>query len=177
MESAAARLKRFQDGPPVEVILTLLNSIDNFFNPEIAAAATARCWSLMIMGVHAVALTISEGLFDKRGEEGYIYFVKTFVDRDEPGSDFSTIGAELHAWRNVLAHRWLSEAGHGLAFDPDLDAGWSQQNDLTVLNPVRYHAAYQQAFDAGSPIWELTRSPSQEEQRAAKERLIRSYQR
>jgi len=92
MESHEDRLKRFQDGPPSEVILTLTNSINNYFNPEIAGAATAGSWSLMFMGTHAVALTVSQALFGLTGKDGYLRFLRTFMDQDSPGADFSAIG-------------------------------------------------------------------------------------
>ena len=63
MESYSDRLRRFQNGPPNEVIQTLLNSINNYFNPEIAKAAEIDSWSRVLMGVHSVAITVSQGLF------------------------------------------------------------------------------------------------------------------
>jgi hypothetical protein len=112
MESYEDRLARFENGSPIEVIATLTNSINNFLNPEIEQAARRGSWSLMFMGIHAVALTVSKGFFGLTGRDGYLRFLRTFVDDGAAGGDFSAIGAEIHQWRNVVAHQWLSSAGY-----------------------------------------------------------------
>lgn len=175
MESPEARLQRFRNGPPMEIISTLTNSINNFFNPEIAKAAETGCWSLMIIGIHGVALTVSEGLFGLSGEAGYVRFLQTYMDGDEPGSNFSVIGPELHKWRNVLAHQWLANAGHTFGLDPGMALGWERQGLSTVLNPVRYHAAYRHAFRTSSTLWRPDQLFSTDELKASKRRLIRKY--
>jgi hypothetical protein len=175
MEGQADRLRRFQDGPPGEVISTLLNSIDNFFNNEIARAAEANCWSLMVMGVHAVALTISFGFFGLNGEAAYGRFLREYVDGTEPGADFSSIGNELHTWRNVLAHQWLGTAGHAIGFDPSIAVGWERRSGILVVNPDRYHQAYQNAFRTSSPLWKPEKLLTPAEIQAAKDRLIDKY--
>jgi hypothetical protein len=175
MESQADRLKRFQDGPPTEVISTLLNSINNFFNNEIARAAEASCWSLMVMGVHAVALTISFGFFGLNGEAAYVRFLREYVDGSEPGADFSSVGSELHTWRNVLAHQWLGSAGHAIGFDPSMAVGWERRSGILVVNPARYHEAYRSAFRTSSPMWKPEKLLTSPELQAAKDRLIDKY--
>ena len=175
MESPEDRLLRFQ-GPPSEVIGTLTNSINNFFNPEIANAAENRSWSLMLMGIHAVALTVSDGLKGLNGESGYVWFLQTYMDRDEPGADFSAIGGEIHEWRNVLAHQWLATAGHSFALDSGMACGWVRREEITVLNPASYHDAYRYAFRSSSDLWRPDRVLSAEEMQASKERMLGKYQ-
>jgi hypothetical protein len=99
MESRDARLQRFQDGPAVEIIETLLNSINNYFNPEIRAAAANDCWSLSLLGIHAVAFTVAESLFDSRGSAGYKEFLRN--------------SGRWEAWSRLLgdciANPWVAE--------------------------------------------------------------------
>ena len=176
MESYAARLKRFQDGPPTEIASTLLNSIDNYFNGEIGKAAETGCWSLMLLGTHAVALTISHGFFGLSGEAAYLRFLREYMDSPEPGSDFSTIGSKLHTWRNVLAHQWLGSTGHTIAFDVAMERGWEERSGILVVNPARYHAAYRKAFKTWSPLWKPDTLLTSTEFQAVKDRLIRKFQ-
>jgi hypothetical protein len=175
MESFEDRLSRFQDGPPSEVISTLTNSINNFLNPEIAKVAADGSWSLMFMGTHAVALTISESLFGLKGKEGYLHFVRTFMDEESSGANFSSIGAEIHNWRNVLAHQWLSSAGHTFALDSEMEVGWRRRDGLLVANPAKYHEQYRRAFQTSSDIWRPERILSSADLVAAKTRLIEKY--
>lgn len=65
-ESKYARLERFRSNAPVEAIETLLNSIDNFFNNEISLTPTHHQTSLLLLGIHSVALTIAHLLHDWR---------------------------------------------------------------------------------------------------------------
>ena len=175
MESRDDRLRRFEDNPPTEIISTLINSINNFFNPEIAKAAEDGCWSLVIMGVHSVTLTISFGLFGDDTEKGYVRFLQTFMDSGESGGDYSAIGSKIHDWRNVLAHQWLAAVGHTFGLDPGMDVGWERRGDTTVLNPKRYHEAYRHAFRTSSDLWRPDRILTAEEMEANKRRLIKKY--
>jgi hypothetical protein len=70
MESFETRLARFKDNPPNEVIVTLLNSIDNHFNNELKLTINDSLnpqTALLFLGIHAVALTISHGIFGQDG--------------------------------------------------------------------------------------------------------------
>lgn len=175
MESYEDRLARFENGSPIEVIATLTNSINNFLNPEIEQAARGGSWSLMFMGVHAVALTISQGLFGLTGPDGYLRFLRTFVDDDVVGGDFSAIGAEIHQWRNVVAHQWLSSAGYRFGFDTGLDIGWQRNGDVVVVNPTKYHEGYRRAFRTESSLWRPQTILSAGELEATKKRLIDKF--
>jgi|SRR5271157_807486 len=175
MESYEDRLRRFQNGSPIEVIATLTNSINNFLNPEIAKAAEDGSWSLMFMGIHAVALTVSQGFFGLTGQEGYLRFLRTFVDGEVPGADFFSIGADIHRWRNVVAHQWLSSAGYGFGFDTSLERGWQRYDDIVVVNPTKYHEGYRRAFRAESDLWRPQAILSQIQLEAAKKGLIDKF--
>src|SRR5258706_1579470 len=104
IEDKAKRLARFQNGSPIEIIETLLNSIANFYNREIDQAANLRLWLLVVLGIHSVALTISEGIFDKKGLTGFTFFLENFIDEDKEGFKFSDIAHQIHNYRNVVSH-------------------------------------------------------------------------
>ena len=103
MEPLEKRIKRFQNGSPIEIIETLLNSISNFFNNEIRLTTEEDHYqtSLMFLGVHAVALTISEGFYNRNGVEGYRLFLENFVDGKTPDTKLSDVATEIHSWRNI----------------------------------------------------------------------------
>ena len=125
-ETKEKRLKRFEDGPPVEIIGTLLNSISNFFNNEIRATLNDPenpQTSLLLLGIHSVALTIAYGFFNQGGPKGYKLFLENFVDGGTADTKFSTIAEDIHEWRNVLAHRWLNVAGHQFSYDYTMTEG------------------------------------------------------
>jgi hypothetical protein len=175
MESAVERLTRFRDGSPTEVIATLLNSIDNFLNPEIHKAAEHHCWSLVLMGTHAVAVTISEGLFGLPGKAGFVRFVTDFMDQGETDPPFVEIAGDLHHWRTVVSHQWLSTAGHYFGFDENITVAWERRGDILVVNPIHYHEAYRQAFSAPSNLWRARKWMSEPDLEAARTRLLDKY--
>lgn len=112
MESKEKRIRRLKQGSPIEAIETLLNSIDNFFNNEIISTPNYHQTSLLFLGIHATALTISEALFGEKGENGYRIFLEKFVDGQTDNTKFSRIANILHDWRNILAHQWIGSMGH-----------------------------------------------------------------
>lgn len=68
-ETKEARLKRFRDNSPKEIIEDLLTSIQNYFNNEIKATLKDpdnRQTLLMLLGIHSVALTISHGFLTRK---------------------------------------------------------------------------------------------------------------
>lgn len=177
IEDRTKRLKRFKNGPPIEIIETLLNSIDNFFNKrEIDVAAYSNLWLLVILGIHAASLTISHGLFNKDGHEGFKHFLKTFVDSNEEGFNFSEISWEIHTYRNIVAHRWLSDFGYDFGLDFEMTKGWQKRGGVLYFNPKLYYQAYNNAFGAGGKIWQYDKLMTQEELEEAKERLLKKYE-
>ena len=95
MEDKQKRLARLTSGSPIEIIETLLNSMHNFFMGEIGVASDNNLLYLVILGDHAVALTISEGLFGKAGLDGYKLFLEKFVDQGKEGFNFSEIAENI----------------------------------------------------------------------------------
>jgi hypothetical protein len=178
-ESKEQRLRRFQDSPPFEIISTLINSIHNFFNNEIAATfadAANPQTSLMLLGVHSVALTVSYGLFNQLGPKGYKLFLEHFVDGKTPDTKFSLVASEIHEWRNVLAHRWLNLAGHDFGYDFEMPLGWRREDDMIFINPKIYLACYLAAFKAGGKIYDIEAILTDDEKlNSAKQRLLSKY--
>lgn len=176
-ESFNKRLKRFQDNSPVEIIETLLNSIANCFNNEIILTVEKdnHQTSLLFLGIHAVALTISEDLLDKRGPEGYKLFLERFIDRDTDDRKFSKIAGPIHNWRNVLAHQWISRSGHEIGYDYEMDLGWKKQDGIVFINPKMYCEDYLKAFKSNGRIWEYRSFLSDSDLEGVKSRMVEKY--
>lgn len=176
-ETKENRLKRFQENDPYEVIATLINSIANFFNNELRLTTRDDNYqtTLMFLGVHASALTISEALFNKGGSEGYKLFLEKFVDGETPDTQFSTIAQLIHNWRNVLAHQWIGSIGHEVGYDYLMAEGWKTQDDVTFINPRIYLDQYLKAFGPGGKIWSWESLLTDQEKQDAKDRLIAKY--
>lgn len=178
-ETRDQRLKRFEQNSPVEVIDTIINSIANYFNNEIRATLydTANPQtSLMILGIHSVALTIAYGLFNSGGPQGYKLFLERFIDGDTPDTKFSTIGSEIHEWRNVLAHRWLNVAGHSFSYDYEMPEGWKREGEFLLLNPKIYLEHYLKVFGVNGKIYQYNKILTTDQQlEEAKVRFISKY--
>lgn len=176
IEDQAKRLKRFQSGDHVEIIETLLNSIDNFYNRQIDQAAISELWLLVILGIHSVALTISEGVYGKSGLTGFKFFLENFMDDNKDGFKFSEIAEEIHNWRNIIAHQWLSASGYNFGTDTQMTKGWEVRDGITHFNPKVYYEAFNKSFDAGGKIWDYDKLLSEQEAEKAKERLLKKYE-
>lgn len=177
-ESKEARLKRFQNGSSIEVIETLLNSIGNYFNNEIALTVKENNYqtSLLFLGIHAVALTIGEAFFNqKNGLENYKKFLETFVDGTTNDTRFSTIAKSIHSWRNILAHQWLGSLGHEIGYDYEMKHGWEKRDDVLFINPKIYCEHYLNAFGRNGKLWDYQNMFSETELEAIKKRLIDKY--
>lgn len=175
MEDKQKRLARLSNGSPVEIIETLLNSMHNFFMGEINQASADGLIYLVILGDHAMALTIAEGLFGKAGPTGYKLFLEKFIDQDKEGFNFSEISQDIHNWRNVIAHQWLSASGYDLGIDLDMKLGWQVREGITYFNPKLYHEAFNNAFAGGGKIWQYKKILTEEEMEKAKVRLLKKY--
>ncbi len=174
-ESQENRLKRLQNGSYVEAIETLLNSIDNYFNNEIQATIDNHQTSLLFMGIHASALTISEAFFNKSGPKGYALFLKTYIDGDVDDRKFSMIAGTIHNWRNVLAHQWIGSIGHEIGYDYEMTFGWEKRNGVTFINPQIYCEQYLSAFGIGGRIWQYKQMFSDDQLGKIKSRIISKY--
>lgn len=177
-ETSEKRLKRFQDGSPIESIETLLNSIDNYFNNEIRATIRDLQYpqtSLLFLGIHAAILTISEAFFNDKGASGYKLFLQKYVDGTEDANQFSLIAEDIHDWRNIIAHQWLSNKGHGLSYAYGLDQGWKREDDILHINPRIYCEHYLDAFSGGGKIWRYSSDLTQHELEEIKQRIINKF--
>ena len=176
-ESLEKRTLRFQNNSPIEIIETLLNSIDNHFNNEIRITTENDNYqsTLLFLGIHAVALTVAEGVFNKRGLEGFRFFLKKFVDGGTEDKQFSTIAETIHNWRNTVAHHWLAASGHGFGYDYAMDKGWEVRDEILFINPRIYRDCYLAAFSAGGRIWRYDSILQAEGMEQAKERLVTRF--
>ena len=175
MEPRKQRIRRFQERPPSESIETLLNSIDNYFNNEIKIASDEFLTSLLFLGVHAAALTISEVFFGKKGLRGYKLFLETFVDGETPDTKFSEIAELIHDWRNVLAHQWLSSSGYKIGYDYKMSQGQQNRDGITFINPRIYCKYYLKAFSPTAKIWNYEGIFTQQELERIKNRIIDKF--
>ena len=152
LESQAKKLARLQSHP-VEAIETLLNSLDNYFNNEIRVAPEHFQTSLLFLGIHAAILTIGEVFFNGTPLNNYRDFLKVFVDGQTQDTQFSIVADEIHNWRNILAHQWISSSGHKIEYDYAAALGWEKAGDVLIINPKIYCDIYLQAFSSGGKIW------------------------
>jgi len=177
IEPQDKRIQRLENGTPLEIIETLLNSIHNYYNRQIDASVKAGAWDLAFIGIHSVAVTVGTGLFSDSSLTAFTRFLKEFVDTDEQGYNFSEIAKELHGWRQVLVHRWLSSKGYEFGFDMEQQEGWQKVDGVVLLNPQRFHEAFNKAFVGGGKIWQWQSVLSDEEQQTAKTRLLANFHR
>lgn len=175
IEPFQKRLARFQDGSPIESIETLLNSIANYFNNEIIITPDKYQTSLLFLGIHAVALTISEIFWGLKGEKGYKKFLEAFMDGDIANTKFSSIADKIHNWRNVLAHQWLASSGYKIQYDYKIGSGFVINDNLLTINPKIYCDHYIKAFSAGGKIWNYEKLLTSLELENAKQRIIDKF--
>jgi len=146
METFDKRLQRFQNNSPVEFIETILNSIYNFYIPELQMAADNKQSQLLILGLHSIIETISENVFLKKGVEGFKFYLENFVDIIEDGGRFSEIADELNDWRNIVAHQYISKLGHSFGCDYTISVGYQVENGIIILNPKLFFDQFKSAF-------------------------------
>lgn len=144
------------NGDPTDAVNLLISSISNFLNNEIAATANNNPpqTSLMFMGIHSAVLTVSEVLFRDRAASGYKKFLEEFMDEDTEGKKFSLISQEIHAWRNILVHGWLSLRGHNIEYDYQMREGFKNKGNDLYINPKIYLELYLTAFNKNGRIWQ-----------------------
>lgn len=174
-ESREQRLQRFEENGPAEAIETILNSIANFLNNEISETFDKHQTSLLFLGVHASALTISDALFGYQGLKGYKRFLQEFVDGESADTRFSLVADTLHRWRNVMAHQWLGSAGHEITYNYEMPLGWVIDDGVLVINPKIYGQRYLEAFSRNGKIWNYAALLTGTELVKAKARIIKRY--
>lgn len=177
MEPIANRIGRFQNSHPIEIIETLLNSIDNYLNNEIRLTVEGENYqtSLLFLGIHSVALTIAEAFFNLNGPDGYKKFLESYVDGDTSDTKFSSVATQIHSWRNILAHQWLGVGGYDIGYDYEQKEGWVNHGSVIFINPKIYCEHYLKAFAAGGSIWDYDKHFTEEEMQEIKERLISKF--
>ncbi len=164
-------------GHPRDAINFLIISIDKFFNNEIRETLKGDNpqTSLMFMGTHAVSLSLSEIIFKQAGSAGFKKFLATFIDGNSKDLKFSSIGMQLHEWRNVLAHGWISERGHKIDYDFNSSLGYHWEVETLIINPALYLEQYLAVFGPGGKIWDYLSTLSMEELISSQEVIIRKY--
>ncbi len=153
METFENRLKRFTVQSEREIPLTLLNSIDNYFLPEIRTAREGGFYYLLWLGIHAIIQTISEMIFSKTSLEGTRFYLEKFVDGPTTDTKFSLIAEQVHELRNIIAHRWLSSLSHFLVIDNRIQEGWRQNGMEITINPTIFVDQFLSGFGADGRIW------------------------
>jgi len=177
IESHAKRLARLQSDP-VEAIETLLTSLDNYFNDEIRITRDHRQTSLLFLGIHSVALTVGEVFFGHKPPlDVYRDFLKTFVDGETPDTRFSCVAEDIHNWRNVIAHQWLSALGHRIVYDYEGTLGCHKEDRTLTINPRIYRECYLKAFSADGKLWTYYRTLTSQQLAAIHRRILKQYTR
>ena len=135
-------------------IVRILNSIANFFLPQIQKAGEQQLEYPVLLGTHAIIQTVSEKIFGLHGLSGTDFYLRQFVDAGPPNRTYSTISADMHDLRNVVAHRWMSSLGHNLAIDYTIMGGFEQRGSDIHFNPTVYLQDFAAGFGAGGHIWD-----------------------
>ena len=94
------------------------------------------------------------------------------------GSDdgcFSLIAQELHGWRNILAHGWLSLRGHNIEYDYEMKEGFKRTGDDLYINPKIYLELYLNAFDKNGRIWKFINKMGKEDLLRAQQVIKQKY--
>ena len=136
-------------GPPKGAVNLLILSINSFLNNEIADTVKNKPpqSSLLFIGIHSVAQTLGEVLFGERSVKGYRKFLEEFIDGSEEDNQYSLIANEIHSWRNILAHGWLSLRGFQIEYDYEMKEGFKKMGNDLYINPKIYLNLYLSAFN------------------------------
>ena len=180
-ETFQQRLQRFKNNSPIEFIETILNSIHNFYIPELQMAANNKQSNLLILGLHSIIETISENVFLKKGAEGFKFYLENFVDIDEAGGRFSEIADELNDWRNIVAHQYISKLGHSFGYDYTISNGYQVENGVIILNPKIFFDQFQSAFLANGgrtkiKIWDYEKNIASDKMEEAKTKFLAKFE-
>lgn len=180
METYQQRLQRFQNNSPIEFIATILHSISVFYIPELKIAADNKQSNLLILGLHSAIETISENIFLEKGVKGFKFYLENFVDTDEDGGRFSQIADELNAWRNIIAHQWISKFGHSLVYDYSISTGYKIENGIIILNPKTFFKQFQSAFSENNnktkrKIWDYRKMITIDKMKKAKAKFLSKF--
>ncbi len=141
MENYKRRRERFlkkendnkEIGNGTEIAETILNSISNYFLPQIKHAAENKSWDLVILGMFAVMETISEYIFSQK-KNNIKFYLENFIDKNQEGFKYSEITNDLNNLRNVIAHQWISKQGHRIMLDETLEKGYEIKDEILHIN-------------------------------------------
>src|SRR3989344_3110987 len=180
-ETFQQRLQRFENNSPIEFIETILNSIHNFYIPELQIASNNKQSNLLILGLHSIIETISENVFLKKGVEGFKFYLENFVDISEEGGRFSEIADELNDWRNIVAHQYISKLGHSFSYDYSISAGYRIENGIIILNPTIFFEQFQSAFLSNNgktkrKIWDYEKIIASDKMEEAKRKFLAKFE-
>jgi hypothetical protein len=181
MESFEDRLNRFKSGPPVEFIETLINSTHNYFIPQLRMAKEKGLESLLILGIHSVAETLSENIFGRNYLTGFRFYLENFVDGKEDGFKFSEIAEDLNNWRNIIAHQFLSKLGHFFVSDTTVEVGFKKDGEQIFFNPNIYFDYFESSFTQQpkslKSIHNYKDLMSEDDMNKAKEKILKKFER
>lgn len=172
MEPFAERLRRFLYSGVDEIPLTLLNSVSNFFLPDLSSAGERKLDRLVFLGTHAIIQTIGKHIFNRGGNDATKFYLEHFVDGAEPHLKFSDIADLIHDLRNVLAHQWLSHRSYSYAIDYRIKEGWIHGPDGIHINPDVYLHQFLDGFGASGKIWHYRDLLTERERLLVKYRYI-----
>ena len=180
-ETFQQRLQRFKNNSPIEFIETVLNSIHNFYIPELQVASENKQSNLLILGLHSIIETISENVFLKKGVDGFKFYLENFVDINEEGGRFSEIADELNDWRNIVAHQYISKLGHSFGYDYAISIGYQIENGTIVLNPKIFFEQFQSAFLSNDcktkrQIWDYEKIIASDKMEEAKIKFLAKFE-
>ena len=153
MEAFNDRLCRFLKGSSRDVPLTLLNSISNFFLPDLRKIGELRLDRFMFLGTHAVIHTIEGILFDRHGPAATKSYLSSYVDGQEENTMFSLVADTIHELRNDLAHQWISTHAYRYIIDYRRELGWWEDTEGVHINPDRYFKQFIASWEGDGAIW------------------------
>jgi hypothetical protein len=155
MEELNSRLGRFLRHHPDELFGTILDSINNFFIPELRNAGELRLETLVFLGTHSVMQTVSEKIFGRSGETATEFYLKNFVDHPSiQDRQFSLVASDVHSIRNIKAHLWMSSRLHDVVIDYQQPEGWRRLQRTLSLNPAVYLEQFFDGFNGRIWNWE-----------------------
>lgn len=175
METRDARLKRFLLNGVHEIPLTLLNSINTFWIPQLKTADQHKLDGLVFMGTHAVMQTLGKHVFGKSGIAATTFYLQHFVDGERADLRFSQIAGPLHDMRNVLAHQWFSSQAHEFIIDYRGEKGWWKSDEGTHINPSVYLGSFLSRFPGTRPETRYENHVSEDDLKTRKYEFIAEW--
>lgn len=146
VEPLVDRLRRFLDGGFEEIAGTVIVGLRNIAIPELEQLCLDQP-NLVFLGTHAIVQIVAEKLLGMQPLVGTTFYLRNFVDQVAPDRQFSAIAADIHKWRNVVAHAWLQTLGHTTGVDASMLSGWERRGAVLWINPVVYRNCFTEGFN------------------------------